>query len=113
MKGDELLKHLNDNSDPFEELSCEHQKRMKVIEIPITNGELNYTELLANVQKIINKVNGFGWSELLVCIDPNAGGANNTAIMIGYYDHKSRDHVVCFPQTGMGIGDGGGNNNSN
>ena len=73
-KMDALLKHLNDNGDPFVESSCKHEHAIKAISIPVTDngrGELDYEELLNIVQKIVsrNTDSGFTWFEVLVCLD--------------------------------------------
>ena len=68
-KMDELLKHLNDNGDPFVEPPCKHERTMKVIPIPIEDDHLDYDELLDTVQTIVNQSIGFKWDEALVCLD--------------------------------------------
>lgn len=54
-------------------MRCKHEHRIKAISIPINDNGLDYEGLLETIQKIISKDTkpGFGWFEVLVCIDCN------------------------------------------
>ena len=48
---------------------CKHNNTVKVMEIPITEGELDYNKLNKSVNKIINNVKNHEWCEMLLCLD--------------------------------------------